>query len=132
MATRSTIALEFADGTIGQVYCHFDGYLSNNGNILQQHWSDPFKLRNLIDRGGMSQLGNTVEQCDFYGDEGDKAQYFNDFEHFFRHANFEEYNYILRQVNGRPVWFVSCYATDDQFGTMAAAVKAEMENVETV
>ena len=31
MGTRSTIALEFADGTVGQVYCHWDGYLSKIG-----------------------------------------------------------------------------------------------------
>ena len=27
MATRSTIALEFADGSVGQVYCHWDGQI---------------------------------------------------------------------------------------------------------
>jgi len=54
MATRSTIALEFADGTVGQVYCHSDGYLSYNGQVLFQHYSDPFKLQELIDNGDVS------------------------------------------------------------------------------
>jgi hypothetical protein len=57
MGTRSTIALEFADGTVQQVYCHWDGYLEHNGKILQEHYSDPFKLRDLIDLGDMSSLG---------------------------------------------------------------------------
>ena len=57
MATRSTIALEFADGTVQQVYCHWDGYLDNNGRILLNNYSDPFKLRELIDQGDISSLG---------------------------------------------------------------------------
>jgi hypothetical protein len=66
MATRSTIALEFADGTVQQVYCHWDGYLSNNGTILLNNYSDPFKLRELIDLGDISSLGpNIGEQHEF-------------------------------------------------------------------
>jgi hypothetical protein len=60
MGTRSTIALEFADGTVEQVYCHWDGYLEHNGKILQEHYSDPFKLRDLIDQGGISSLGKSI------------------------------------------------------------------------
>lgn len=60
MATRSTIALEFADGTVQQVYCHWDGYLSNNGQILFHFYKDPFKLRDLIDRGDLSSLGTVI------------------------------------------------------------------------
>lgn len=60
MGTRSTIALEFADGTVEQVYCHWDGYLEHNGKILAEHYSDPFKLRDLIDQGGISSLGEEI------------------------------------------------------------------------
>jgi hypothetical protein len=60
MGTRSTIALEFADGTVEQVYCHWDGYLEHNGKILFEHYSDPFKLRDLIDQGGISSLGKVI------------------------------------------------------------------------
>jgi hypothetical protein len=56
MGTRSTIALEFADGTVQQVYCHWDGYLAHNGAILKEHYSNPFKLRDLIDLGDLSSL----------------------------------------------------------------------------
>ena len=51
MSTRSTIALEYADGTVHQIYCHHDGYLSYNGIRLYQHWQDPFKVRDLMDLG---------------------------------------------------------------------------------
>ena len=60
MATRSTIALEFADGSVGQVYCHWDGYLDYNGRILAEHYTDPFKLRELIDLGDLSSLGPDI------------------------------------------------------------------------
>jgi len=60
MGTRSTIALEFADGTVEQVYCHWDGYLEHNGKILFEHYTDPFKLRDLIDMGGISSLGKVI------------------------------------------------------------------------
>ena len=67
MGTRSTIALEFADGTVEQVYCHWDGYLDHNGKILLEHYSDPFKLRDLIDMGGISSLGKVVGQKHPFG-----------------------------------------------------------------
>jgi hypothetical protein len=60
MGTRSTIALEFADGSVEQVYCHWDGYLEHNGKILAEHYSDPYKLRDLIDMGDMSSLGKVI------------------------------------------------------------------------
>jgi hypothetical protein len=63
MGTRSTIALEYADGTVDQIYCHWDGYLEHNGQILQKHYSDPFVLRDLIDMGDMSSLGTQIGQA---------------------------------------------------------------------
>lgn len=60
MATRSTIALEFADGTVQQVYAHWDGYLEGNGKTLFEHYVDPFKLRELIDLGDISSLGDNI------------------------------------------------------------------------
>jgi hypothetical protein len=56
MATRGTIALEFADGTVGMVYSHWDNYLEGTGKILQEHYMDPFKVRQLIDEGNISSL----------------------------------------------------------------------------
>lgn len=60
MATRSTIAIELADGTIKKVYCHWDGYLSHNGKILLEHYSDPVKLLKLISKGSISSLGTEI------------------------------------------------------------------------
>jgi hypothetical protein len=133
MATRSTIALEFADGTIGQVYCHWDGYISNNGKILLNNYMDPFKLRELIDLGQVSSLGAEIgvkhpfdnpamfgtpeyqaykdqygDMTKFYGrdrgEEGVGAHYFKDFADYEQNHQYEEYEYILR-TDG--VWYVN-------------------------
>jgi len=153
MATRSTIALEFADGTIGQVYCHWDGYLVHNGKILLENYSNPFILRDLIDLGGLSSLRPTIgtkhafshydvegmtsdefyklygNMCTFYGrDRGEgqsDANYFKDFADFRANGQAEEYDYILRNVNGVATWFVSDHG--GEFVLMAEALAKELE-----
>ena len=140
MATRGTIALEFADGTIGMVYSHWDSYPSYNGKILAEHYMDPFKVRELIDLGNISSLAAEIgvqhpfdnphpygtdlyrehlakhsAMTTFYGrDRGDLGQaagYFTDFAHYELGGEigdqWQEYNYILRNINGQPTWFVN-------------------------
>jgi hypothetical protein len=154
MATRSTIALEFADGTIGQVYCHWDGYLAHNGKMLQEYYSNPFVLRDLIDLGSLSSLRPTIgtkhpfsmfeanmtqdefynlyrDMCTFYGrDRGEgqsDATYFKDFENFKANCQQEEYDYILRNVNGVATWFVSDHGSEFILLTEAFAKEAQTE-----
>ena len=154
MATRSTIALEFADGTVGQVYCHWDGYLSNNGAILFEHYQDPFKLRELIDLGDLSSLRPQIgtqhafsrldtemsdqeydalygDMCTFYGrdrgETGINARYFKNFEEYAREHQREEYEYILRNVNGKATWFVDTYGHDGEFMTIEDAIAFQEE-----
>jgi hypothetical protein len=136
MATRSTIALEFADGTVQQVYCHWDGYLENNGAILQGHYVDPFKVRDLIDLGDISSLRTEVgEKHDFSrldstmpeneyetkyghmttfygrdrGEQGTGPKKFADFADYKENFCHEEYAYILR-TDGN--WYVKQYSND--------------------
>ena len=154
MATRSTIALEFADGTIGQVYAHWDGYLSHNGKILQEYYDNPFILRDLIDLGDISSLRPTIgtkhpfsqfdngmsseefnalyqDMTTFYGrDRGESntnARYFKDYLHFLVDGQEEEYDYILRNVNGVATWFVSDHGGDFMLLTEAFAKEAQAE-----
>jgi hypothetical protein len=63
MATRSRIAIENQDGTVKSIYCHWDGYLSNNGKILFDHF-DREKLEKLIELGDISSLGTLLEPTD--------------------------------------------------------------------
>lgn len=122
MATRGTIALEFADKTVGMVYSHWDNYPSYNGKILQEHYMDPFKVRQLIDLGNVSSLapeigvqhdfdGPSDGMTTFYGrdrgDTGQSATYFKDFADYKANGDWQEYNYILRNMDGKPTWFVN-------------------------
>ena len=154
MATRSTIALEFADGTVQQVYCHWDGYLEHNGKILAEHYSNPFILRDLIDLGGLSSLRRdigekhafsqfdlpkeeveafvkrTENMCTFYArDRGEKlvVHKFADFEDYLAHHAYEEYEYILRQVDGKAVWFVSDH--DGAYVELTQAIMDEQDRI---
>jgi hypothetical protein len=116
MGTRSTIALEFADGTVQQVYCHWDGYLEHNGQILLKHYSDPFKLRDLIDLGGFSSLEATVEgtAAGAYTQRGEDLSInkFKDIEDYYANVQGEEYDYILSMNwEGKAQWYVRHYAT---------------------
>jgi hypothetical protein len=129
MATRSTIALEFADGTVQQIYCHWDGYLEHNGAILQEHYLDPFKVQRLIEGGAVSSLAPSIDKPEghsfdksvdgytvFYArDRGEDLHVskFKDYADYRANAQGEEYNYILRQVDGKAVWFVEFYGDFD-------------------
>ena len=148
MGTRSTIALEFADGTVEQVYCHWDGYLAYNGKILAEHYSNPFVLRDLIDLGDISSLKSTVgtkhafshfdttldqkaydflygEMTTFYGrdrgETGADKKKFLDFQDFMVRFQHEEYAYILRKDGN---WYVKQY--DNEFELLAPALAKEL------
>jgi hypothetical protein len=141
MATRSTIALEYADGTIGQVYCHWDGYLEHNGRILFESYQDPFKLRELIDLGDVSVLHANIGEkhdfnqryedgCTFYGrDRGETgvgAKNFRDFDHYLREHQWEGFEYILRKDGN---WYVSCYPTKFVYSLLSEALAKQKETV---
>ena len=66
MATRSLIGKQNQDGSITNIYCHFDGYPQHNGVILQEHYSTPVKVDQLLALGNLSVLSEEVgEEQDF-------------------------------------------------------------------
>jgi len=87
MATRSVIA-KLDDKGVKAIYCHNDGYLSNNGKILDQHYANEVKVDNLIAHGDVSIIDENIgvkvdfndyklraenKQCLFYDrDRGEK------------------------------------------------------------
>ena len=60
MGTRSTIAIQNANGTVTGIYCHWDGYIEHNGKILAENYTTEAKVRELIALGDLSSLGRTV------------------------------------------------------------------------
>ena len=61
MGTRSRIGVMHGDNC-KSVYCHWDGYLSHNGAILQEHY-DSSKANNLVALGDLSSLGNQIGEA---------------------------------------------------------------------
>lgn len=136
MATRSTIAMEQPNGNIMQIYCHWDGYLSNNGEILQEHYRDRAKVLALMLLGDLSSLRPEIGMvhdfddrlndtwCTAFGrDRGERdthARVFLDFEDYRVNHQYEEYEYVFRLDDQ---WYVSQYGRGYQ--PLAAAIEAE-------
>ena len=119
MATRSTIAIENADGLVFQVYCHWDGYLSGVGKTLLDHYTTPEQVHELISHGDISSLGTTIgtkhdfnamgyDGTTFYGrdrgESGCTARLFTDFYDYTANHECQEYEYIMTKDG---VWLVS-------------------------
>ena len=139
MATRSTIAIEAADGTIKQIYCHWDGYLDHNGEILIKHYAEPHRAAAMIELGDISSLcaeydpgndnhsfnapkaGVTIYYGRDRGEEGCEPRVFKDYADYRNRLQGEEYNYILRK-DGQ--WYVEFYGEFD--GLLADAMANEL------
>ena len=118
MATRSIIA-KLDDKGVQAIYCHNDGYLSNNGKILDQHYQNEVKVDNLIAQGDASSLKDTIEDTIFYhrdkGDcyEGVKAVNLNNETKLLEHA-FETCDAELVYMFAYGSWYV--YDNSDKIG----------------
>lgn len=127
MATRSTIAMEQPDGRVMQVYCHWDGYLENNGQILEEHYRNRAKVLALMLLGSISSLRPEIGQAHDFGaryskddprenwtvaygrDRGEadvEAHVFRDFDDYVKNHQYEEYEYIFRLDDQ---WYVCQY-----------------------
>ena len=53
--------MEQEDGSVKSIYCHFDGYPSHNGRILNESFKDHDKVKSLIDLGDISFLREEIE-----------------------------------------------------------------------
>lgn len=122
MATRSRIGMEHKDGGVESIYCHWDGYPSNNGSILQEHYQDPVKVEELLMLGDISSLAPTIEApeghsfetpvdgvvvayCRDRGEDYNPGRIDKSVEAYFE-SDVEEYGYVFTRegkwlVNGR-------------------------------
>jgi hypothetical protein len=121
MATRGTIAVQFPNGTIKQIYTHWDSYPEHNGRILKQFYSTPELAQELISHGDLSALGDYINPvgthsfkdpeencCVYYGrDRGESntaARVFNNWTVFTRERSTEEYDYFYSIEHNR--WYL--------------------------
>lgn len=65
MATRANIGYKQDDGSYRYIYTHWDGYPSHMGTTLLEHYTDPEKIKRLVENGSLSSIG---PECD--GAEG--------------------------------------------------------------
>lgn len=152
MATRSSISIRNADGSYTGIYCHWDGYLSNNGRILEEHYADEAKIRQLMALGDISSLAPEIGEkhpfdgpsimneaayqayqdsygtwCKAYGrDRGEtdcEARTHGTLEDLLGQIG-QEYDYVW-EGNG---WHVRSYRTNGEFVTLAEARRLEAED----
>jgi len=115
MSTRSEIAIENKDKSISSIYCHSDGYLEYNGQILNNHYNSYELALSIIKQNDCSFLGETIEDSRFYNtwrNEDTKAKIFNsefDFMRKFANNVFAEYIYLFKDNK----WYVSELKTID-------------------
>jgi hypothetical protein len=112
MGTRSRVGIMHGD-VVKSVYCHYDGYLSCTGQILQQHY-DSVKTNALVRRGDNSGIHEEIEDMNFYNEhDEDKElawQVAHSLEEYIEqtHNCGGEYYYVMKDG----VWYVGAvYAT---------------------
>jgi hypothetical protein len=149
MGTRSLIGVMHGD-VCKSVYCHWDGYLSHNGQILLEHY-DSAKANQLVALGNLSSLGKNIgekhsfdtyhltpeereqyrldhgDSCTFYGrDRGEEDQAWkvdHTFADFLDRAinNGAEYYYIMQN----DTWYVGCPDKGSRLVSLSEALQVE-------
>ena len=142
MGTRSVIGVMHGSKA-KTVYCHWDGYLSHNGMILQDHYDSP-KANHLVALGDLSVLARNIEApegvehtfdkprdgvCVFYGrDRGEECSGYRTFQNeqeFVDEMSYIgcEYFYIMDDGD----WYVS---TGKEFTLLSQAIVLELAEQE--
>ena len=83
MSTRSNIAIELPDknpvvnsrgGKVKVVYVHSDGYPYGVGKCLVDNYNKRDLAELLFNHGDASYLGDTIDECSFYGRDWDRKE----------------------------------------------------------
>jgi len=123
MSTRSNIALEYNDGSVERIYCHWDGYPDNNGRILLENYTASEQVSEMLALGDMSSLEVNINETTFYArdreEDLEKPTKFNSRED--AKNDMEEFLYIFTK-DGE--WIVSDYGEDFR---LVSEVLAEYE-----
>ena len=139
MATRSTIAVIHEDGTVSQIYCHYDGYLQHNGQMLVEYYNSTLAAEFLVSKGSLSVLEPRVTPtgphsfdapedgvCIYYGrDRGDTEVEPKRFANVYEYLDgflSEEYNYLFNGTS----WGYQAYSMTE-FVEIAPALIKETE-----
>ncbi len=107
MATKSTIWYKDPEtNNYKGVYCHWDGYPSNNGKLLLENYNSLEKVKELVSLGFLSSLREDIKSCEFYHRDMDED--FNSYEVSSKDEMeefFESYTYIFEDNK----WLINDY-----------------------
>jgi hypothetical protein len=107
MSTRCVIIARMPDGKYKGIYCHHDGYLNGVGQKLLDCYTRPAVVRNLVNRGCIDGLEDTVDDspllpdddiCSFVGDHWYRVQ-----DHFHHNGHVYVYDHGVWFYNGLPL-----------------------------
>ena len=154
MSTRSRIGVMHGD-KLKSVYCHWDGYLQHNGQLLQDHY-DSAKANHLVSLGYISSLKEEIgvehpfsmfdvtpnlSQAEYYKKYGKMTTFYGrdrketgtdftvdqTFEEFLSKDYDCEYYYIMRDG----VWYVGvAYAIDNMVPGQLYVLAEQLAKVE--
>ena len=104
MSTRSNIAIEDPKTKkVKVIYVHSDGYPYGVGKCLVDHYNMYDLAKELFNHGDASYLGDTIDECSFYGRDWNRdeepAKTFNNEAHYMRYMDGEfmiEYIYLFK------------------------------------
>jgi hypothetical protein len=138
MSTNSTVAVVHTNGTVSQIYVHWDGYIEAAGKCLFENYATLEKVEALVALGNLSSLEarlapdddethNFVDSADNVcvayardrGEEDQQAEVYASIDELDSQGRSEEYDYMF--ADGQ--WFVREHG--DYLGTVKAAL-AEM------
>lgn len=104
MATRGTIAVEFADGTVRGIYSHWDNNVDHNGKILVESYNCREMAEKLINHGDMSSLADDIEDCVFYhrdsGEELNISYHYRSVDEYVLSHQGEDRDYLWTESEG--------------------------------
>ena len=143
MSTRSSISIAKEDGTIQQIYAHWDGYISHNGVILFNYYQEPEKVKELMKLGDLSSLAPEITPKGshsydnpesgvtvFYGrDRGEdniSAKTFYSADKFMSEGNFQSVDYLYREKTKK--WYVIDQDTN-KFKELKGLIKKELKSL---
>ena len=110
MSTRSNIAIQLPEDKDGNkkvkvIYVHSDGYPYGVGKCLVDHWDNLEFASQLFNYGDASYLGDTIEECSFYGRDWDR-----DIEP--AHTYRDEWMYMYDMRGGSMIEYIYLFKND--------------------
>ena len=139
MSTNSTIAVVHTNGTVSQIYVHWDGYIEAAGKCLFENYATLEKAEALVALGNLSSLEarlapdddethNFVDSADNVcvayardrGEEGQQAEVYASVDELDSQGREEEYHYLFAAGQ----WFVR---EQGEFQGLVADVLAQQQ-----